>query len=245
MRIGTAVLKNFENTIAYKELNLLAADIAEGGILKTSDMFTPSILGGTISIASGVAVFNGGTILRISDAVSFSAADGFIYAAYSAVTRTGGVYYSTTEPRSEYIPICTISEGIVTDTRRYAKYKIAKPEGNTFVACAVGTGSSVSPSWTAQATYEMQDDFEAAIIKTQKGTYNVWRCIELIDGEESEQFSLKLYSRGSSTKGDTLNCYGKISRSGRTLTFWARLTSSTSDPRYPQYALAEETFYLV
>lgn len=246
MNIGIAVLSNFETSFAFKELNLLTADIAAGGILHIGNELKPSVSNDIVTIASGVIAFNGGTRLRISESATFAANDGYIYAAYSSVTQTGGLYFATALPRSEYIPVCTISGGAITDTRKYAKYSIAKPNGNEFLACTVGTGDYVTGEWREQATYEMPDDYDTAIVQTYNSSYDVWRRVDFVDGGDSEEFSMTLYSRGTSTSGDAINnCIGKISRSGRTLTFWAKKSNGTTEKYYPRYALAGATFYLV
>lgn len=249
MVIGSALLKNFETVYAYKELNALTADIAQGGILQANEQLKPSVSNDIITIAPGVVAFNSGTRLRISEPIEFALLDGIIYASYSTITQTGGLYFSADEPQTEYIPVCSISEGTMTDIRKIAQYNVARTEGNIYTECEVGTGDYVNNAWRALTTYEMPGDFSAAIIDcgTAQVTGNgTLRRIELVDGTECEPYTLYLKSRGSATCGDIFGCKGKISRNGRTLTFWARRASTAdTDKYYPQYALADKTFYLL
>ena len=243
MVLGNAIIDTFETAIAYKELNMLTGDIAAGGILQIGEQLAPSLSSGVVTVATGVVAFGGGIRLKISEQTEFTALDGIIYAAYNITTQTGGVYYSETVPNGVYVPICTISDGAIDDIRQFAQYNVARKDGNSYDTCTLSRISILPPyvtnEWQAISTCEMPNDFSVALITYDARDTSKLRAVELIDGGESDQYSLTLkYSASASV----VSFYGKISREGRKLTFW--LKKQTSGTQAVQNALPSNIIYL-
>ncbi len=118
------------------KLNAITGDLVSKGILFKDDRCRCVLADNKITVNTGVIVFDNGSKKRIAEAVTLDVLEGgtnYVYAKND--TSNGKIYLanSLTEPDGDFVPLCTVTDGVVTDRRVFAKAKLYLfSEGNSY-----------------------------------------------------------------------------------------------------------------
>ena len=134
---GVEVSEAFEDDIEYSvdKLNDICSGIVTAGV---STGLTCSYTSGKIRIAPGLAYFSDGMQIKVDEeGVELTACEGksYVYLYQSSAQQLALPMVSETAKENtsgqEYIPLCEVENGVVTDKRTWCKSKIALAAGNT------------------------------------------------------------------------------------------------------------------
>ena len=185
-------------------------------------------------------VFPGGIKFSLRESVSLEVTQNcVIYASYSTVINSGGIYVGTARP-SGSIPIAKVEDGVLFDERVFSDYNIARPSGNLYVDGTISLVQkrlSKEMGWVEVTSYTMPGDYRALIIPTISVFTNSGialvkshKYVDLPDGGDSGEYEFTCLCDIGSSYTET-NISGKVHREGRLLTFFV-YTNATRERTY-------------
>lgn len=195
---GASVSDAFVDGQTYHtdDLNRIRQDLVTAGVLSG---MACNVSGNTVKISTGTAVFETGLLLEIdAEGVSLSIPDGgtgYVYLYRSELQQTALPVITSEEKENvegqqEYIPLCTVAGGVLTDMRKWSNAKITLLAGNnewTYSGTAPAKEMNLSSSPNREGVYyeiDMPNDsYNFAYIQFYNASTNQFmgECMGLLD----------------------------------------------------------------
>lgn len=126
------IVSNFTSAgvSTYSDLNGISGALAAAGVENAANSCKVISSNGQLKIMPGVAFFSDGSVITVDSGGVLLEPLQYIYMKKDAVAGTGKPVSSTTAPGVHDIPLAEYENGVLKDTREYAKSKIAGFGGN-------------------------------------------------------------------------------------------------------------------
>ncbi len=124
---GVGYTLSNSGSIAVTQLNGYTAAIATDGVVGESDSsLKVTKSGSTVTVDCGLAFFADGSFIEVTEKeeLSFSGSDGYVYAINDVALGVHEIRVGTAYPEGDFVMLASISGGVLTDARKYAKGKL-------------------------------------------------------------------------------------------------------------------------